>query len=72
MPRYVGHVIDEMPTIGEIESATEEEIVEWHLYLRPTVMQEELHNVKAITLRYEQMAPSTRERIQRELRRRHG
>ncbi len=68
----MNRVIDEMPTMGDVERAEPRQLVEWYLYLRPTMLQEELDIVKAIARRYEAMSPSLREQLQGELRRIHG
>lgn len=65
-------VVTEMPTQRQVMDGTAREIVTWHLYLRPTRMQDELNIVKAIARRYDALSPSDRERIQTELRRLHG
>lgn len=65
-------VVTEMPTQRQVMDGTAREIVTWHLYLRPTQMQEELNIVKAIARRYDALPSSDRERLQHELRRIHG
>lgn len=62
------HVIDEMPTLTQVEQADAEQIVEWHLYLRPTMMNEELDIVKAIARKYDAMPPQMREGFAQRLR----
>jgi hypothetical protein len=54
-------MIDEMPSIGEVEDAEQYQIVAWHLFLRPTLMNEELSVVKAIAQRYDRMSAVERE-----------
>lgn len=66
------YVIDEMPTQHQVENATAEQLVAWQLYLRPTMHQDELQIVKAIDRRYNALAGSVREAMQRKLRREHG
>lgn len=66
------YVIDEMPTRTEVESASSERIVEWQLFLRPTMMNEELDIVKAIAQRYDRMSSRQREGLAAMLRKRHG
>lgn len=65
-------IIDEMPTFGQVEHADAEQIVTWHLFLRPTMANEELDIVKAIARRYEMLAPSLREILVGQARRKHG
>lgn len=62
-------IIDEMPTMTQVENANPDEIVAWHLFLRPTMSNEELPVVKAIAAKYDRMAPDTRESITARLRR---
>lgn len=66
------YVIDEMPTRTEVESASSERIVEWQLFLRPTMMNEELDIVKAIAQRYDRMSSRQREGLAAMLRKRHS
>lgn len=61
-------VIDDMPTLTQVENASAHEIVAWHLFLRPTMSNEELPTVKLIAARYDRMSPDTRERITARLR----
>lgn len=67
----MARIIDEMPTQTEVENADAYQIVEWHLYLRPTMMNEELNIVKAITQRYDRMPSSVREAHAARARREH-
>lgn len=62
-------IIDEMPTLTQVQNASAHEIVLWQLYLRPTASNAELDVVKAVTRRYDAMSPATRESIARRLRR---
>jgi hypothetical protein len=62
-------IIDEMPTLSQVQAASAHEIVLWHLYLRPTASNSELDVVKAIARRYDAMPASMRERIAARLRR---
>lgn len=63
-------IIDDMPTIGQVEAATGYQLVCWHHYLRPTMFNEELFVVKAIARRYDSMPEALRtplvERARRE------
>jgi hypothetical protein len=54
-------VIDEFPTRADVLAAGGYRIVEWHLFLRPTMTNDELDIVKAIAQRYERLPASTRE-----------
>lgn len=53
-------IIDDMPTMTEVENATAYEIVCWHHYLRPTMMNDELVVVKAIARKYDSLNEMTR------------
>lgn len=53
-------IIDDMPTMGQVENAEPYQIVCWHHYLRPTMMNDELIVVKAIARKYEAMPESVR------------
>lgn len=66
------HVIDEMPDRATVIEATPEQIVEWHIYLRPTMANEELDIVKAIAQRYDRLPASVREHYAAVLRRRYS
>lgn len=66
------HVIDDMPTMSEVENAEPRQLVEWYFYLRPTIANEELNIVKAIAARVDRLPGSVRQRLQNELRARHG
>jgi hypothetical protein len=68
----MGRIIDEMPTQQQVLSAEPYQIVAWHLYLRPTMSNDELHIVKAIARRYDAMVPSERERHTTRARRQHA
>lgn len=68
MPR----IIDEMPTQAQVSEADVYDIVRWHLFLRPTMSNDELVVVKAIAQRYDAMAPSVRESCTLRARREHG
>jgi hypothetical protein len=48
-------IIDEMPTMRQVEEAPPYQIVVWNHYLRQTMMNEELIVVKAIARRYEEL-----------------
>ena len=65
----MAHVIDEFPTLTQVASADAIEIVRWHLFLRPTMANEELDIVKAIARRYDAMPAATREAITNRVRR---
>ncbi len=54
-------IIDEFPTLTQVENATDYQIVCWNFYLRPTMMNEELVVVKTIAQRYDRMPSSVRE-----------
>lgn len=62
-------IIDEMPTMRDVEQADPRQLVAWHLYLRPTMMNEELDIVKAIARRVDALPQSVREAAQEALRR---
>lgn len=64
-------IIDEMPTQTEVENALPQDIVRWHLFLRPTMANDELYIVKAITQRYDRLPAEARERLAGQLRREH-
>jgi hypothetical protein len=64
-------IIDEMPTQGEVEAADPQQIVRWQMFLRPTMMNDELHIVKAIAARYDRLPAETRESLGAQLRREH-
>jgi hypothetical protein len=64
-------IIDQMPTLAQIENATDYEIVAWHLFLRPTVSNSELVFVKAVAARYERMPSTIREAWAGQARRAH-
>jgi tyrosine-protein phosphatase YwqE len=53
-------VIDEMPTMQQVEDAGAYEIVCWNHYLRPVMSNDELVVVKAIDRRYQQLNEITR------------
>lgn len=65
-------VIDQMPSISEVECAEPYQIVAWHLFLRPTLMNEELVVVKAIAQRYDRMAAEQRQAHAARARREHA
>jgi hypothetical protein len=54
-------IIDEMPTMTQVENADAYQLVKWHLWLRPTMMNSELDVVKAITRRVDNMNGMTRD-----------
>lgn len=56
----MNQIIDTMPTLGEVESADQLQIVRWYLFLRPTMSNDELVIVKAIAARFERMPESSR------------
>lgn len=56
-------IIDEMPAMGDVERAEPYQLVCWHLYLRPTMSNDELPIVKAIARKYDAMPPGDRERL---------
>lgn len=68
----MSYVIDTMPTLTEVENATPRQIVEWQLYLRPTMSNEELPVVKLIAMKYDQLPPNVREHHGAELRQQHA
>jgi hypothetical protein len=68
----MSYIIDEMPALTQVQSASAHEIVLWQFYLRPTLSNDELGIVKAIARRYDAMSPATRESIARRVRREHG
>jgi hypothetical protein len=68
----MSHIIDEMPTLAQVQVASAHEIVLWQFYLRPTISNDELGVVRAITRKYDAMSPATRESIGRRVRREHG
>jgi hypothetical protein len=53
-------IIDLFPSLREVQSATAEQIVAWHVRLRPTMFNEELPVVKAIARRYDALPEGTR------------
>lgn len=57
----MSRIIDEMPTQTEVENADSYKLVCWHLFLRPTMMNEELNIVKAIAQRYDRLPSSVRQ-----------
>lgn len=61
-------IIDEMPTLTEVENADRQQIVKWHLFLRPTMSNDELPIIKKIAQRYEQIPSEVREGITMRLR----
>jgi hypothetical protein len=65
-------IIDEMPSLGEVSTAEDYRVVQWHLYLRPTASNEELGIVKAIAGRYDRMSPTVREAHAARARREHA
>jgi hypothetical protein len=56
-------VIDEFPTLTQVENAEPYEIVCWYLYLRPTFTNDELPIVKQISHRYDAMPAPVREEL---------
>lgn len=62
MPR---RIIDEMPTRGQVERASDYEIVCWQFYLRPTMSNTELEVVKLIATKYEQLPDGIRGGLRR-------
>lgn len=65
-------IIDHMPTMGEVENAIPYQIVCWHHYLRPTMMNDELVIVKAIARRYEGLNEILRNGLVNKARREYG
>lgn len=53
-------IIDEMPTMTQVENAGPYEIVCWNHYLRPTMMNDELIVVKMIARKYDAIPESQR------------
>jgi len=53
-------IIDEMPSMADIEAADAYQIVCWHHYLRPTFSNDELVFVKAIARKYDNLNDMTR------------
>lgn len=64
-------IIDEMPTQGEVIGASAYQIVCWHHYLRPTMLNEELDIVKAIARKYDALPESVRTPLVMQARREH-
>lgn len=62
-------VIDEMPTRQQVINAEPYQLVCWHLFLRPTMMNEELDIVKAITRRYDNLPEGVRSTLGAQARR---
>lgn len=65
-------IVDQMPTLAEVEAAGGYQIVVWHLFLRPTMSNDELAVVKAIAARYDRMGPAEREAHAAQARRAHA
>lgn len=53
-------VIDEMPDRRAVQAADDYQLVCWHLFLRPTMNNDELDIVKAIAARYERLTVGAR------------
>lgn len=53
-------IIDEMPSLRDVETATPAQLVAWHHRLRPTMMNDELVIVKAIARRYDAIPENVR------------
>lgn len=64
-------IIDEMPTIRQVEDADSYQIVRWHHFLRPTMSNEELPIVKMIARRYDAMPEGQRAQLVHNARKEH-
>jgi hypothetical protein len=56
-------MIDEFPTLSEAENADAYQLVCWHHYLRPTMINAELDTVKVIVRRYYELPENVRSRL---------
>lgn len=56
-------IIDDFPTLSQVETAKPYDIVCWYLCLRPTMTHEEMPILKAIARRYDDLHDQARQEM---------
>ena len=57
-------IIDEMPTLTQVEQADPAQLAQWYFYLRPIMSNDEMVVVKTVARRFDALPDETRQRAQ--------